>query len=622
MLLLLWKAPVRLWLGKRPWRTTVTLLNQLRFASLLCSAFIVGQVRAEEGQALAWLKLLHYQKGFFGYKSTIDYSGFFFASDGKVNPNAELAASRLALQTGEPKVGPYQLDPQCAFPARSIYFQEAFGDVPRAVVCDGFEHWREHLQVKSLSLVFSSAYLGNPASMLGHTFLKLNLKEKQGGLSPLLDYGASFSAYPDDALGVIYFIKGLTGGYPGVFNIEPYYTHLLSYSYKENRDLWEYELDLSARELDLFLAHFWELFSSSAVDYYFLDDNCASMLIEVLDAVRPDLDLTAKKELFVLPQQTLKVALRLQKEKRVKIYPSQRRQFQSALERLNSSEKSELEETLAGHSLAGNPAVLDLAIGHINLQKADLKWEEQEKLRDLEDAILLKRSKYASSPKMHDSSDVYDSPDLAHEPPKVSVGFGSGKRTEMRARVGHHDLIDPPAGFDPYYHMNYFDLRLSKNEETAYNLDFTLIEVKSLVPLREFDNFPSWRFAAGARLREPKEGKNQRNIFLEAGGGLAYELVAKKLLIFSMPGIAASVPGVRENALALEGNVSLFWAPLPKLRLLLTRKLRMPLDPNREIVRHVALGQAAWDLSQSWSVEWEGQALHESYALMRLAYRF
>ena len=58
----------------------------------------------------------------------------------------------------------------------------------------------------------------------------------------------------------------------------------------ENRDIWEYNLNLTPEELDMFVAHLWEV-GQTQTRYYFFTENCSYMLMEVLDAVRPSLKL-------------------------------------------------------------------------------------------------------------------------------------------------------------------------------------------------------------------------------------------------------------------------------------------------------------------------------------------
>ena len=59
--------------------------------------------------------------------------------------------------------------------------------------------------------------MGNPASMYGHALLRINYREEYQGrnlLAPTLSYGAMPD--PEDRTPV-YMIKGLAGGYPGMY---------------------------------------------------------------------------------------------------------------------------------------------------------------------------------------------------------------------------------------------------------------------------------------------------------------------------------------------------------------------------------------------------------------------
>ena len=57
----------------------------------------------------------------------------------------------------------------------------------------------------------------------------------------------NFAADVDTDNGMVYAIKGLTGGFQGRFYVMPYYVKVQEYSNMESRDLWEYELSLSRR---------------------------------------------------------------------------------------------------------------------------------------------------------------------------------------------------------------------------------------------------------------------------------------------------------------------------------------------------------------------------------------
>ena len=88
--------------------------------------------------------------------------------------------------------------------------------------------------------------------------------------------------------GVNYAFKGLFGGYQGRFSIAPYYVAVKTYGDIENRDIWEYGLNLTQEETSQMLRHVWEM-RSAWFDYYFLDENCSYHLLSLLETARPGL---------------------------------------------------------------------------------------------------------------------------------------------------------------------------------------------------------------------------------------------------------------------------------------------------------------------------------------------
>jgi hypothetical protein len=86
----------------------------------------------------------------------------------------------------------------------------------------------------------------------------------------------------------------------------PYYLKVREYSDLENRDLWEYQLDLRGEEIERVLAHAWELLPVQ-FDYFFFDENCSYHLLGLLQVARGDLELTAQFPLWALPVDTVRV---------------------------------------------------------------------------------------------------------------------------------------------------------------------------------------------------------------------------------------------------------------------------------------------------------------------------
>ena len=104
---------------------------------------------------------------------------------------------------------------------------------------------------------------------------------------------------------LLYAYRGLFGGYPGLFSMQPYYQKIQEYTRLENRDMWEYRLTLADEEIERLLSHVWELRNVN-FDYFFFDENCSYRLLELLEVARPGLDLTSPFEYAAMPVDTVR----------------------------------------------------------------------------------------------------------------------------------------------------------------------------------------------------------------------------------------------------------------------------------------------------------------------------
>jgi len=71
--------------------------------------------------------------------------------------------------------------PQCVFPARYKWLKRELSFDPLEhpeQACPRLEGWLNELNPERITLVFSSFYMNNPASMFGHTLLRIDTKRK------------------------------------------------------------------------------------------------------------------------------------------------------------------------------------------------------------------------------------------------------------------------------------------------------------------------------------------------------------------------------------------------------------------------------------------------------------
>jgi hypothetical protein len=125
----------------------------------------------------AWLRLGHYVKKYWRYRSEVDGPNFFLSDEGRGDPSAELDATiRGFFQAPEYEVGTPPSNPICRFPARLAFLAERLQfDAARLRMpkCPKFDEYWQKADPHSVTLVFSSFFISNPASAFGDRFLLL-----------------------------------------------------------------------------------------------------------------------------------------------------------------------------------------------------------------------------------------------------------------------------------------------------------------------------------------------------------------------------------------------------------------------------------------------------------------
>ena len=289
-----------------------------------------------------WLALGHYQPdGRGGYKSSIDGEEFFVSESGRTNPQRELQATIDLFNEGK------QTEKICVFQARYMFLAEKGLITQKKFDCEEFEQFKTDLKPSGATLLFTDAYMNNPSSLFGHTLLRIDTKRKG---SQLLAHGANYGAFTNGAENsVLFAVYGLTGGYFGGWTVKPYYDIINTYNNIENRDIWELNLDLSERELEMLVAHLWEV-GHTKTRYYFFSKNCSYMIMELLDAVRPSLYLAQKFPVQTIPVDTIKAVYagpNLVKD--VNYRPSRQAKILHRLKLMNKEQRQAMHDIFAKH---------------------------------------------------------------------------------------------------------------------------------------------------------------------------------------------------------------------------------------------------------------------------------
>jgi hypothetical protein len=504
-----------------------------------------------------WLRLGHYRPALFGgYESEADAAQFFLAPEGKSDPEAELVATFEALFSAGPDDDAQGVQhPFCRFPARRRFLIRAL-EIPAsrlpARACARLDAFLSELRPVGATLVFSSYYLNNPASAFGHTFLRIERRAKRGDTegSDLLDSGVDYSASVDTGNALLYALKGLMGLFPGHFHKIPYYAKVREYNDFESRDLWEYELALSADEVELVALHLWEL-GSTYFAYYYLSENCSYHVLGLLEAASPRLSLLGDLGWPVIPAETVKALFRNPGLVRSVHYrPSNRTALRLRLAGLNAEELDALAQLMrdprakfgSGVAPARQVKVLDTALDLIDVRLARDLVKEREELGDegeLQQELLTRRSEYDVEPEQRAFAPPFRTmPHLGHGSRRLGLGGGyardAGYYQTLNFRLALHDSADPVRGYPAWASIEFlpFTLRWRLEQEKLTLEDAALVRVESLSPWTRFERPLSFRTGVGFTRTHDRACEDCPTGFAEVGGGVALAPFRDVLMIY------------------------------------------------------------------------------------------
>lgn len=503
-----------------------------------------------------WQTLLHYRATAHGVASDADDPRFFLSPAGKTDPQAELAAT-LSAFFSDTRVGGDPQPAQCAFIARYRWLKAELNfDDRRLPVqsCERFQHWFQELNAEAITLVFASAYLNNPASLFGHTLLRLDQRGQTESIR-LLAYAVNYAADDSDSNVFTYAFDGVAGGFKGRFDIQPYYKLVRTYSDLESRDLWEYRLNLSPPQRQRLIEHLWEL-RGIQFDYYFFRENCAWQLLTVLEVADPDLPLSEAFALWTLPAD----AIRQMVEQpdlvgAVVARPARGTLIQRRYAALTASEQALARQLWRNPDLTTAPELtqlpperqallFELALDQRQHQRARRQEKGIEAPPDAGAHRLLTARQTLTVPAAPVTIEPFASrPETGHASQRL--GFGLGQRdgaafVELNARASYHDLLEPDAGYTPDAQIELLSVALRHYPERGgLALDrLTVLDITSLSPLNALTPRPAWRIHAGWEPIPRTDQPNRAAFNLGGGLGLAAEtLWPWRTVWFGWPGL-------------------------------------------------------------------------------------
>lgn len=585
--------------------------------------FELSEAQLEEiSKHPTWHKLLHYEPNFFkptSIKSAIHSPEFFNSLTGQTNPKAELLATLLAFYK------PIDSNPdehaQCKFRARYLWLNKKLQldrkEIEQAT-CKKFNVWALNGKATSISIVFATGYLDNPASYYGHTLIKMN-SDTGSTKTNLLDVSVNFGAIRSDGDNPFKFIfNSLVGLYDAGFSHINYYYHTHNYGEIEQRNIWEYQLNFDQEDTKFLIAHLWEVLGKEYT-YYFFNANCASRMGEIFEII-PGVNVVPKNPIWVIPQSLIQKLSKatykgLPLVKEIKFKPSRQFRFYDKFKTLSTEEKQIVKQvinekltldsiTIESLPLERKHSIIDTLIDYYQYTREPNEHAEDKFNLAYQKAL---KKRYELPPGENNLSPIQPiSPDKEKEIGLVQVGTvnnsSQGSGYSLTLRPAYYDDLDR-VSFLQYAELTMGKIKLIHFDGDTELRKLQILSLKSTKPNvtgLPRDTGSSWKLDFGIEKQDLECRSNCLITRLQADKGHTWRLNQK---VFTGAYIGAGFQDNRNDNgnFFLRASAFSIFKVTPKFGVKLDYQLRNHLDgklKNEEIYQI----SSRYQLSTKWDI--------------------
>lgn len=273
----------------------------------------------------------------------------FFISNNYTDPKTELELTLKALAEHPEQV-------ICRFPARAYWLTTKL-NIPEFnyAKCSELTSFTNRAPLDDLSLVFASENITQASSMMGHSLLKIS---GENYLKIHTEHAITFYTELNDTNFPKLVFESLITGKKGFYTLTPYQTLKNNYLFNEQRNIWEYRLQLSDFEKKLIHLHLFEL-KNISFNYVFHSFNCSTLDYNILAVIHPEIQ--AQRDLWVTPLDAVKAINHEAYIKNISLDPSNKW-------KIRELQKSLYKSPISVTAFAANPDVNLLKNDSSNLE--------------------------------------------------------------------------------------------------------------------------------------------------------------------------------------------------------------------------------------------------------------
>jgi hypothetical protein len=439
-----------------------------------------------------WHLLMHSPKN----ESEIDDDAFFLAQDGKANLVSELDATITHFNEDTNRSDESLF---CHFPARRAWLEHelkvSFGEGD----CQAYDALVSKMDPQKVTLVFPTAHINSPASMFGHTFLRVDSSME----SKLMSYAINYAAQTDETNGVTFAYKGLFGGYLGFYSMLPYYEKLKEYRDSESRDVWEYDLNLTHDEVIAMVRHIWELQRINSW-YFFFDENCSYHMLWLAQIARPSVRLREHFTYHVIPPETVRA---MEEEGLVgtKHFRPSKRTKLLAYEKQLTLESIKTAKALASGEIKSQSSIFDNQHRYTLEAAAELVEYDYIEGKITKEVYAKRYHELLTARAILGQGEELpiaqkSNPDTAHHAARISVAQGWYDHRSpllIGVRPAFHDLSEDDTGHLSGAQIEFLDIQAGMDHDKLSLEKLTLLSLASITPVSHFFKPLSWRMKSG-----------------------------------------------------------------------------------------------------------------------------